>query len=331
MHVESLLLDLLIYLGNKYDSIELKEIGFFSIINAHVTKNEAQDRLKYHPARFEYVSNPVSSINIISAARKERLLNEDALSALSGYLSEKASKLKLVGQVDLPGIGHVRRLGDEIIVENENNLDHHQNYFPSLDVPDRSIERLVEKQITSEEGVISSMKGQRIDIEADNDIWSRFIGPFALLTIGIASMILFMKHCTTNQSASLEKEEQFPVHTITPEHTKDKDGVDLAGGIFNNRNLNKYKHILTQAIIDDGCKITVGSFKRATNAQIMMTELKERGYPASVVDYEDGTRVIITFDCAAYDLEAYLYRIREEVSPSAWYLQPDWDPEDETE
>jgi len=73
----------------------------------------------------------------------------------------------------------------------------------------------------------------------------------------------------------------------------------------------------------DSCIIITGVFASSANVSSMKERLASAGYDI----YEEArgryTRVGLSFDCSDTDLEAFIRNVRKEISPKAWYLDPE--------
>ena len=152
--------------------------------------------------------------------------------------------------------------------------------------------------------------------------------PLLLLFAGIFSITFIYKQCSSKETV------QTPLKTEVKELTRAEDdinplAIDQPTKIFDNPRLEKYRHVLTNDILKDGCKIAVGSFKDERNAISMMERVLAEGFNSEILTFEGGSRVIISFDCLSEDLDDYLVRVKEYIAPNAWYLQPIYEPEEQ--
>lgn len=72
------------------------------------------------------------------------------------------------------------------------------------------------------------------------------------------------------------------------------------------------------------CVIILGAFESARNAMKMSTKVSSLGYQPyeEYFDTMDVTRVGFKFDCRDKDLRDFIYEVRKEIAPDAWYLVP---------
>jgi len=108
------------------------------------------------------------------------------------------------------------------------------------------------------------------------------------------------------------------------------DGIDKAGdsvsdaltGDGKNQDFGKYAAYLTEEIVENGCVIVVGSFKRTRNALKLRQQIISKGYTPYTESYNGFDRVGIVFDCLDKDLVDYLQDIRSKINQKAWFLSP---------
>jgi len=87
----------------------------------------------------------------------------------------------------------------------------------------------------------------------------------------------------------------------------------------------KYSDVLTQEMIDEGCVIVVGSFKKSRNAIKMRNKIINKGFQP-FDEYHNGfNRVGIIFDCLDQDLVDFIQQVRKDIEPKAWYRIPGYE------
>lgn len=89
--------------------------------------------------------------------------------------------------------------------------------------------------------------------------------------------------------------------------------------------LQKYAKFLTKEIVDEGCVIVVGTFKRARNVIKMKDKLMRAGLSPYTEPHNGMTRVGVLFPCEEHDLEGYIDTLRRSFDNDAWYLSPRMD------
>ena len=342
MHVESQLSDLLKYLIDKGEQVELKGIGVFFLEYNDPKEENIIDTLSPPIRRITFIQDSGSEVELPALAYSYRLITDSERSYLTELIKAKAEELSKTESTFIDGLGFIRKSDGKKNWEDSQNLQAGIGSF----LPNVRLQHKVEikdpvanemKDRVDEMITPTSMKGQRIKIDDSGNSWFQFLIPVILLLAGIAFMAIVFKFCYGEKPDMLKEDRSYPIGTISDKNQLDNaqtlginsiDSVE-SSPIFTNPILNKYKHVLTQEIIDDGCKITVGSFKNKRNAVAMTERLNQDGYAATLLEFEGGTRVLIKFKCEEYDLVEYLNIIRNEVSPSAWYYQPDFDPDEQ--
>lgn len=98
----------------------------------------------------------------------------------------------------------------------------------------------------------------------------------------------------------------------------------LTGG-DKTQDFGKYAKYLTKEIVENGCVIVVGSFKRTKNALKLRAEIMSKGYTPYTETHNGFDRVGIVFDCLDKDLVDYVQEIRSNINQKAWLLHPQMD------
>lgn len=72
------------------------------------------------------------------------------------------------------------------------------------------------------------------------------------------------------------------------------------------------------------CVIILGAFESARNAMKMSSKISSLGYQPyeEYFDTMDLTRVGFKFECGDKDLREFIYEVRKDIAPDAWYLVP---------
>ena len=163
--------------------------------------------------------------------------------------------------------------------------------------------------------------------EDDKSFFQEIRGPlFWILLLGLAVFLISRFGCSKLKNSAVD--------AVT--ETTDKVG-DIKDSVLESETSNKlltpdgeeytgkYSDVLTQNIIDEGCVIVVGSFKKSKNALRMRNRIIERGYQP-FDEYHNGyNRVGIIFDCLDQDLVDFLQEIRRNIEPKSWYRIPGFD------
>lgn len=111
---------------------------------------------------------------------------------------------------------------------------------------------------------------------------------------------------------------------------KAEDGLDKIGDTVSDaltgdgatQDFGKYAAFLTDEIVENGCVIIVGSFKKTRNALKLREQIISKGYTPYTESYNGFDRVGIIFDCLDKDLVDYIQEIRSKINQKAWFLHP---------
>jgi len=107
--------------------------------------------------------------------------------------------------------------------------------------------------------------------------------------------------------------------------TKVEAEVSIEDYLQDKPKLQKYAKHLTKKILDDGCVIIVGTFKRSRNVIRMKDKLMRAGLSPYTESHQGMTRVGVLFQCEEHDLEDYIHTLRRSFDKGAWYLSPRMD------
>lgn len=101
--------------------------------------------------------------------------------------------------------------------------------------------------------------------------------------------------------------------------------VDIEDYLKDKPKLQKYAKYLTKEIVDTGCVIVVGTFKKSRNVIKMKDKLRRAGLSPYAEVHKGMTRVGVIFPCQDHDLEGYIDTLRRSFDRNAWYLSPEMD------
>jgi len=108
--------------------------------------------------------------------------------------------------------------------------------------------------------------------------------------------------------------------------TADNEGEESLDDYLKDKpKLQKYAKYLTKEIVDEGCVIIVGTFKKSRNVIRMKDKLMRAGLDPYTESFQGMTRVGVLFPCEEHDLVGYIDTIRKSFDRGAWYLNPDMD------
>ncbi len=340
MHVDSQLSSLLFSLLDHYQVIELNGVGIIELhhISAELTesddKNQSASVAPPH-LDFRFTADDKVSSNSLLKARSDSWLSDDDYNLLLTFVN----KLNKEGQTNIT-----------IVIKSTASAG---IYLPTLHLKEHTAADAASESPTTEAVAqpVSKLQGSEVEAsiaEAESELkqqvhtpkpykdaisvsteargWMNYIVPLLLLVAGIIGMTVLYKQCSSHPPAV--PTEQVNSKALTrAEDDINPLTIDESIKIFDNPRLEKYRHVLTQDIIEDGCKITVGSFRDKDNAINMMERVLTEGYYSEIVSFDEGSRVIITFDCLSQDLDEYLTKVKDNIAPNAWYLQPKYEPE----
>ncbi len=105
----------------------------------------------------------------------------------------------------------------------------------------------------------------------------------------------------------------------------DKAVDTLEDYLKKNPNMQKYASHLTKEIVDDGCVVIVGTFKKSRNVIRMKDRLVRAGLDPYTEMHQGMTRVGVIFPCEDHDLVGYIDTLRKSIDTRAWYLSPRMD------
>ncbi len=335
MHVDSQLSSLLISLLEHYHVIELDGLGIIQQHRiearmSHVDKATSTVVLLPPQLGFVYKPNEKMDTNTLVLARSEGQLLDQDYERLLTFVNALRNQSQTENTVLSADFHTTKGYLDEIRIEEIDRVS--EVVLPEIE-QEVTMSPTISKQLSPKESIDIAIHQKKeiprehlITEPSDEQGWINSVLPLLLLVAGIFGMTVIYKQCS--------KEVPENPHPITEvkELMRAEDDVnpldaDEPVKIFDNPRLEKYRHILTQDIIKDGCKIAVGSFKEERNATNMMERVLTEGYNSEIMSFAGGTRVIITFDCLSEDLDNYLLEVKGTIAPNAWYLQPDYEPE----
>lgn len=154
--------------------------------------------------------------------------------------------------------------------------------------------------------------------ESDKDGFPWLWPLLGILALALLSIFLF-KQC--NKSVTTKSQITENSQEAVVDSSNNSEVVAMPK--FDNPNLEKYSAFLTEDIVNTGCIIIVGSFKKATNAVRMRDKIVRAGLQPYSEISGDFTRVGIIFECGENDLVEYIGQIRNTFDKYAWYLSPE--------
>lgn len=320
MQIDSHLSDLLISLLKKYNQVELEGIARLELRDESA-KFDIEKACLLPPSRKLKVSPPRGSHSFMEILIKESDFDPEEIEEFSGLLDNYRSIWMRDRKLNIPGFGELRKDSDKVVFKPSRELV----FNPSVVLPEVKPEFIY---VSGKEDVIltdrSRFKGEVLT-DGTESSWVSYLLPLIMLLLGIVGVVMVFQFFLERATA----ENRIHEATELPVRASDDVGPLItydSGQMFKNQLLNKYRDILTQEMIDRGCKIVVGSFTDRDNAVLMFNQLKAEGYDAQIEQYEKRSRVVTRFDCATRDLVDYLIEIRIKISDKAWLLEPLYDP-----
>ncbi len=320
MHLESHFTNLLIYLLEKYTVVEIDDIITLILSRHPAYLNEQKNKL--FPPYSELTSSQPDGGHktFLQLAREENFVGDEMVNKWREDLKEIKAQLESGVTWHLVGLGEVVKQGNQIRIESQILFE-----WPAMEIhpiePDgqgtgeEQADDLMERPL---------MKGFKIQ-EENNSHWSGYLLPLTILLLGMIGMVFFFKYCANDLLVRPQSSSEAPIASRAED---DIDPFTRKGEeyIFANELLNKYKDILTQEMLDEGCIIVVGSFETRANGDALFDDLKTQGYNVSVEANRNGYRVMIHFDCSKRDIVDYLMEIKIKVTEQAWLFRPRYDP-----
>jgi nucleoid DNA-binding protein len=272
------------------------------------------------------------------------------------------SELNSGVEVDLAGIGTLTQSDDKKSFKPiSKNFHPEYLYLPSIPLvslgknkKEESVKKVVEEPKTVKVGKVSAIDkvAEPVNIDADGDPAAKMIkmedpnqnrnsyyyeddktffqeirGPlFWLLMLGLAVFIITRYGCPLLGDGKAKD-------IVEGTATKAGEVVDKATDVVSDTSdkllttegdayIGKYSDVLTQEIIDEGCVIVVGSFKKSKNALRMRNKIISRGFQP-FDEYHNGfNRIGIIFDCLDKDLVDFIQEVRRDIDPKARYRIP---------
>ena len=322
---------LIISLLKKHRRVALRNIGSFHIVNIEPAIDETTRSIS--PPKKEFVISYIKEGDpeLVPTAFQNSLISKEEATLLKIDISLKALELSRNKEVYIVDVGQILLTDEVLTFEPASSfLQHLEPFLPSVSLPEPRIQD--EKQPTSAPISVDTLSESRkssvgLRVEKRPNYFFKDYGlPLLLFVLGIMALVFLFKTCFNGERPLTPTNPEAVEYERAPDDI-DPLAVDIADEIFTNPQLNKYKDILTQEIIDSGCQIVVGTFNTVSNAEKLSQSLIEKGFEISMSDFQGQTRVILTFDCSQHDLDEYYQEIRTNISPRAWYLVPDYEPE----
>ncbi len=342
------------------DSVSLPGIGRFDIQETH-SDFTINDNILSPPTKtliFKDFAIEDTNFTQFVASKLGYSINQSTI-YINDYIQLIINELNERGQVDLAGIGKLTQNGSEkSFTPVSTNFHPEYLYLPSIPLVRlkknkvvESVKKEVEEPQKDKLGKVSAIHNVVKPVNTDSDrnqttktiqmedpitdrnsyyyeddksFFQEIRGPlFWLLMLGLLVFIVTKYGCpllgdkaaglVENTATKTEEIVDKANETVVSDKLMTRDGQAYDG---------KYADVLTQDIIDDGCVIVVGSFKKSKNAIRMRNKIINRGFQP-FDEYNNGfNRIGIIFDCLDKDLIDFLQEVRRDIEPKAWYRIP---------
>ena len=148
---------------------------------------------------------------------------------------------------------------------------------------------------------------------------------FWILGLVLLSALLY-KGCETYSNSQAIDPPAVVIDSTDVKDDMTSNDLNRNNGDVNNSDQNEEStdQPLTITKTPTECVIILGAFESARNAMKMSTKVSSLGYQPyeEYFDTMDVTRVGFKFDCGEKDLRDFIYEVRKEIAPDAWYLVP---------
>ena len=310
------LLDIL----NAYKRVELGSVGKLILQYKEAQIHEGKILPPHDVIGFSRVLDEEEE-GVFAKALSDGLISPEDHQQLTAYVDEKLAQLNLVGAVSLFDLGELSSR-DAVV---EWTTEYTDQTLPIISLP-QIIQTSDQSNVTTESiDVVKKPIETKVERESKSSNTS-YIWPISIIGIGLITMILMVRACTTGEKAPNNNLQKQDILEVAADDIAPFEKID-SGRLFTHPHLDKYKEVLTSEVIQEGCKIVVGSFKDEANALRMEERVLTEGYNTLIEQDNSRSRVIIKFDCLEKDLVDFLVEVRENISPKSWYLLPHFEPE----
>lgn len=299
-----------------YGRIDLGTIGCLRL------KSSAQEIVnqKIQPPKhsIEFEATEVLKEEIFAKAINDQTICHQEYLDLKKHIQESIAKFKIIGSAEIGGLGILKKEGENI--KWQSHLASPLLHPLALPLPIPKETPIVHKH--------SHEKAPPPNFDIDQPKGNRYYAiPIIIAILGTILLISLYRLLlpTEDTKAGTTKPDilEIAADDVSP-FVDDEDTSRL----FKHPLLEKYKDVLNEDIIAQGCEIVVGSFSSLPNAENLEEEVLSEGYRAYINTAQNLHRVVITFDCLEHDLTDKLREVRMLISEKAWYLQPNFQPDD---
>lgn len=164
-----------------------------------------------------------------------------------------------------------------------------------------------------------------VHYEEERSFWSEWKWPLILGLLLFAASIFGIKMCkkyTSGEGINISN----PISDLTDKVMgKDEAEESIDDYLKDKPKLQKYADVLTKKIVDEGCVIIVGTFKKSRNVVRMKDRILRAGLDPYTEVHQGLNRVGVLFKCEDHDLEEYITTLRKAFGKEAWFLNPPLD------
>jgi len=161
--------------------------------------------------------------------------------------------------------------------------------------------------------------------EEERSFLSEWKWPILIGLIMFLGLVLIIRTCNKYTSGEDISISNPLASKATDDKIKEKSAESLEAYLADKPKLQKYAQYLTKQIVDEGCVVVVGSYKKSRNVIRMKDKLMRAGLDPYTETYQGMTRVGVIFPCKDHDLVEYITTLRKSFDRRAWYLSPRMD------
>lgn len=339
------------------ESVSIPGVGSFKLQTVNDDFVKSGDQL--HPPRksLSYDEKATDDVRFISYIQEEFDVSEQVVrSLLAEFSASVSTALASKNSFEFPGLGKmIKKDSNRRFEALDVNFHSEYLYYPSIslkEIPQKLAQKEpVSEQIekvgkvsaihkvnapeTEEKSEVASIKVSKMEennyqyndpynYDEDKGLFSEIGLPlFWLLLLALLTFFIFRYGCKV-----LDKGAEVATEVVDSAKDGANDVVDTVtdvvsgNGSKNVEYTGKYSDVLTPEIIDQGCVIVVGSFKKSRNALRMREKIIAKGYQP-YDEYHNGfNRVGLIFECLDKDLIDFIQEVRRDIEPKAWYRIP---------
>ena len=270
-----------------------------------------------------------------------------ALEKIDAYAQDLLNKLLNYGEVEIPFIGMLTKVEGRDVAFEESKGEVNSEYFGLPPVALKPIQYFKTGEVSEDEMAVSTadMPGRSkvaplTDHTASTSIPSynyndeddsNWLKPlFWILGLILLSALCY-KGCekyrsnhTNNPPVLVDKVSNNNDSTDPLDNNGKSDPSSNEVNSGDEDSQTSDNEVTTKAKPPTECVIILGAFESARNAMKMSSKISSLGYQPyeEYFDTMDLTRVGFKFECGEKDLREFIYEVRKDIAPDAWYLVP---------